>query len=147
MPPGQHPADEDIVEEGAPGSTSVIPQQDQLAPAGSEEPTSRVERLMSTSFSMMGNMANPIMEKITPQHITDTIALMREESVRWYGDRRHSRIITGLFATFLVVAVLVFIVVLVELDATDLVRDILPVAAALGVGVLGGYGLGISRRQ
>ena len=70
---------------------------------------------------------------------------MENESRRAAEDARHSRWMTFALILFLVIAGMAFVVVMVSLDETDLVRDIIPIAAALGVGFLGGFGFGRTR--
>ena len=133
-PPGGEGAPSDAVEVRGPAP-----------PAVAAEATGVVEQFMAGSMAVMGGAINPLADRITSEHITDAINFMENESRRAAEDARHSRWMTFALILFLVIAGMAFVVVMVSLDETDLVRDIIPIAAALGVGFLGGFGFGRTR--
>lgn len=101
-----------------------------------------VSRVIGASISMVGSAANPLLERITSDHITEIIAHRGRQSDRAYSDRKHSRLVSVFFAVFVIAMFVGLCVTLLLLDATDLLRDLL-----IGLGIFGGgYGLGRFQR-
>lgn len=81
-------------------------------------------------------MGNPIASKVTEQHITDIIASSSRETDHEYSDRKHSRLISVLFAGFAILALVALSIVLALQGMTELLLEIIK---ALGF-FAGGYG-------
>ena len=138
-----------IVEQSAAGtgsqsSSEVSPEEDRPLPDTPEAESREIERVMSASLQMMGTAipAHPLAEKITSDHITTLIDNSLTESSEARADSKHSRLTYILFAGFVIIAAIALTIALVVLEETSLVREVFPIAAALGTGFLGGYGIG-----
>ena len=89
---------------------------------------------------MSMTMGNPIASKVTEQHITDIIASSSRETDHEYSDRKHSRLISVLFAGFAILALVVVSIVLAILGMTDLLIEIIKYLGPFIGGFGGGYG-------
>ena len=114
-----------------------------------EEQKQQIQQFFGAAMSMQAGMgmANPIAQKITPEHITDVIGLSGREVDLEYGDRRHSRLVTSTVAIALLVVLVVFGAFLVYLEATDLFFDVVTFGAAFVGGFGGGVGFANWRRR
>ena len=84
-------------------------------------------------------MGNPLLQKITSQHITDALSIAREEISQAYGDRRDSRRTIAIIGVIFMVAFLGFAGLLVYKEQNDLLLELLK---DLGL-FLGGSGAGL----
>ena len=83
-------------------------------------------------------MANPLLDKLEPQHITDIIALSSRAADATSSDRKSARLYGFLTLLLLVVAALVVLLVFAIIGENDLLLEIVK----LGVAGLGGFGGG-----
>ena len=83
-------------------------------------------------------MANPILNKLESQHLTDIIALRSKTVEATTSDRKNSRLFNFLALALLVTAALVVLLVFAIIGENDLLLEIVKIG---GVG-LGGFGGG-----
>ena len=142
-------SEQDIVEDsegrdgGGPEETPIPPEILENLPPEDRE---RVSRFFGATMTM-GGIMNPIASKVTPQHITDMIALSGRESDHDFEDRKHSRLTLTLFAVFGIIALLVLIIVLAFQGMTELLFEIIKVIVIGAGGFSGGYGYSFFRRR
>lgn len=109
---------------------------------------------VSTSLSMtQSGQFDPVSSKITEQHITDVIAINRAEldyddrqSERDHRERKEEgRIFAGL--TVLGVIAVCSICALAAWQVPEILPEIVTGSIGIGAGLVGGYGIGISRQR
>lgn len=96
----------------------------------------------SMSFSaIMGQFPNPMMQKITPEHISDIIKNTHETDQRDRDERKHIRWYV-LIALLAAMAVLVFFVIfLVIYNKVELLTTLITIIVAIAGGFGAGWGL------
>ena len=110
----------------------------------SQDQKQQIEQFFSASMTMGMGIGNPITQKITPEHITDVIALKGREVDLEYGDRRHSRLVASVAIGFFLV---VFGAFLAYIKSNDLLLELIKIGAVLSGGFGGGYGVAYWRRR
>ena len=106
-----------------------------------------VSRVIGASVSMMRGAANPLMERLTSDHITEIIAHIGRQSDRAYSDRKHSRLVGVFFVSFVIIVIVAVSLILVVMNETDLLRDILLGIGFFAGGFGSGYGISWYQRQ
>ncbi len=113
----------------------------------SQDQKQQIEQFFSASMTMGMGIGNPITQKITPEHITDVIALTGREVDLEYGDRRHSRLVASVAIGFFLVVLVVFGAFLAYIKSNDLLLELIKIGAVLSGGFGGGYGVAYWRRR
>ena len=98
-------------------------------------------------FGAAMSIGNPILQKITSEHISDLISLNKDDSQRRYADRREARRILAVVGVVFLLVLVGFAVLLVVRDQRELLLELLK-AAVLFLGGLGaGWGLQSFRQR
>ena len=92
-------------------------------------------------------MANPLLNKLEPQHITDIIALSSRTVDATTSDRKHSRLFNFFSLALLVIASLALMLVLALINENDLLLEIVKLGGVGLGGFGGGYGFSALRRS
>ena len=98
--------------------------------------------VQSVFAASWGPIPNPILEKITPQHIDQVITLHAQESDRVYKDASESRHHVTLLLVLSMISALAIILVLSLAGQRDVLFELVKIAAPFVGG--GGLGYGIS---
>ena len=93
-----------------------------------------------------GPAPNPVLAKITPQHITDLISLASKDSDHALEDTKHSRRLALYALTIVLISVLVVVLVLAFRNQNDLLIEVFKLLAVGLGGFGGGYGWARFRR-
>ena len=118
----------------------------EVAPGAPSESQSQVIEQFSSLSMIAGPVVNPVMQKITPDHISKTLE-MRQEQERADNKFRDSN---GNFVAFYVILAALLIVGATywfSEDNPDLYKAILTHAAALAAGITGGWGWANIKRK
>lgn len=94
----------------------------------------------SISATVMGNFPNPIVDKLTAEHISSMIAADEREGVRILEDQKHARNWQSIIAVLIIIAVSVLLGYFGFLQQNSLVAEIIKLAAVGLGGFGGGYG-------
>ncbi len=99
-----------------------------------------ISRIMMSSSSMMGRMPNPMMEKITPEHIDKILDHAGKSDERAYEDHGTSRKFT---LAYVLISIALFIFLTLYLVETNkaLYLEILKLAITFVGGFGGGFGI------
>lgn len=92
-------------------------------------------------------MANPILNKLEPQHLTDIIALRSKTVDATTNDRKHSRLFNFLALALLVTAALTILLVFAIIGENDLLLEIVKIGGVGLGGFGGGYGFSAFRHR
>lgn len=98
--------------------------------------------LFAASMQVSGPMANPLLNKLEPQHITDIIALSSRTIDATTTDRKSSRLFS---LVLLVAAALVVLLVFAIIGENDLLLEIVKLGSVALGGFGGGYGFSALR--
>jgi hypothetical protein len=112
-----------------------------------EDERERVLELFSAGMQVSGPMANPLLNKLEPQHITDIIALSSRTIDATANDRRSSRLFGFLSLALLVAAALVVLLVFAIIGENDLLLEIVKLGGVGLGGFGGGYGFSAFRNR
>jgi hypothetical protein len=102
----------------------------------------QVLELFAASMQVSGPMANPLLNKLEPQHITDIIALSSRTIDATTTDRKSSRLFS---LVLLVAAALVVLLVFAIIGENDLLLEIVKLGSVALGGFGGGYGFSALR--
>lgn len=105
----------------------------------------QVLELFAASMQVSGPMANPLLNKLEPQHITDIIALSSRTIDATTTDRKSSRLFSFLSLVLLVAAALVVLLVFAIIGENDLLLEIVKLGSVALGGFGGGYGFSALR--
>lgn len=101
--------------------------------------------IMKTSMSMLNmsasnHLENPIVKKITEEHISSFLDASKQNMELEYKDKKQNKVFVG----SIILAVMIFIIVLIILlkDSPELMEKIICIFVGLITGVIGGYGFG-----
>ncbi|MBI4282600.1 MAG: hypothetical protein HY672_03835 [Chloroflexi bacterium] len=103
----------------------------------------RIEQFFAAGMSF----GNPVLQRLTPQHISDLISLSSKEADLEFKDRHRSRLTLSLMVGFLVVVFVAFAIVLAYRNLSDLLQELLKDAALIIGGAGTGFGYGSWRRR
>ena len=92
-------------------------------------------------------MANPILNKLESQHLTDIIALRSKTVDATTGDRKNSRLFNFLALALLVAAAVVVLLVFAIIGENDLLLEIVKIGGVGLGGFGGGYGFSAFRNR
>lgn len=137
-----------------------------LSPKGSEEvpspapsiPPEVLDRLtveqreqvlafFSASMRVSGAMANPLLNKLEPQHLTAIIDLRSKTVDATTSDRKNSRLFNFLALALLVAAALTILLVFAIIGENDLLLEIVKIGGVGLGGFGGGYGFSALRHR
>ena len=143
------PAEEDSLspknsEEPPPPDPPIPPEVLDGLPAEQQE---RVRRFFATSMQVFGPMANPLLNKLEPQHLTDIIALRSKTVDATTSDRKNSRLFNFLALALLVTAALTILLVFAIIGENDLLLEIVKIGGVGLGGFGGGYGFSALRHR
>lgn len=102
-----------------------------------------VQRTISLSMQGVMPMANPIIDKITPEHIQILITNADEEAKREDADKKDIRRY-NLIITFIVLVFLAILLVVFKDNLDGISKIINPIIGAV-LGFAGGYGYGFNK--
>lgn len=106
-----------------------------------EEVRHEVKNMMMSMH--MGRITSPemkLMDKLTPEHVSEFLAGEREASNNQFKESRDNKIFLGI--TLVVVLVFIVILVIILKDKPDILEKVLFTLGGLVTGLLGGYGFG-----
>ncbi len=92
-------------------------------------------------------MANPILNKLESQHLTDIIALRSKTVEATTSDRKNSRLFNFMALALLVTAALVVLLVFAIIGENDLLLEIVKIGGVGLGGFGGGYGFSALRNR
>ena len=139
--------------------------EDSTSPKGNEEPPpdppippealdklpaeqrEQVFEFFAASTQVSGPMANPLLNKLEPQHITDIIALSSKTVDAIAGDSKNSRLFNFLALALLVAAAVVVLLVFAIIGENDLLLEIVKIGGVGLGGFGGGYGFSAFRNR
>lgn len=108
-------------------------------------PDQEKKMIMKTSMSMLNmsasnHLENPIVKKITEEHISSFLDASKQNMELEYKDKKQNNVFVG----SIILAVMIFIIVLIILlkDSPELMEKIICIFVGLITGVIGGYGFG-----
>ena len=133
-------------EERPPDSASGAPNPSQIPPEIlAKLPEHDRQRVLEVFSAAMwsGPIPNPVIAKISSQHISDMIALASKSADLNLSDRQHSRIFTLLTLTLILSASVGLLVVFAIHGLNDLATEVLKLLA-VGLGSFGG-GFGFAK--
>ena len=84
-------------------------------------------------------MPNPMLEKLTSEHISSLIEAVDKDGERALEDRKHSRIWQTVIVALLVIPIAILLGYFAFLQQNTLVMEIIKLAAV----ALGGFGIGL----
>ena len=97
-------------------------------------------------FSVMQSimpMQNPIVEKLTPEHISTILTNSDKESERYFKQNQFNRTATFIFG-IITLGILAFIMFVFKENIKD-IHDILLSIVSAVIGAVGGYGYGLKK--
>ncbi|MDP6666994.1 MAG: hypothetical protein QF357_06300 [Dehalococcoidia bacterium] len=102
----------------------------------------QVQSVLAMGSSTSGN---PLISKLSPQHIDGLIALSSKELDRTGDDRLSSRRYSFALAVVILAIVFGFALTLALKDKDDMLSELLKIGGFAAGGFLGGYGVGRGR--
>ena len=105
----------------------------------------KIERYFSASMMAVGSIGNPILQKLTPEHISDLIALSSKEVETEHEDKKDTRRILAVLGFAVLAAAVGFACLLAVKQNNDLLIEVIKLGAIAVGGILGGYGIGRTR--
>lgn len=131
---------------------------EQKAKVAFEKLSREKPQTVTEMFAMMGAgpMANPLHNKMTPEHITQVLDLAAKHDERDYDLHKRAQeqstsngtsVRRYAFASFIVVAVLVAIVLFLFRDQPNVLVPVLAGVGGLVSGAVGGFGYGRSKSR
>jgi len=96
---------------------------------------------MSAMMMAAGPMPHPIVAKVTPEHITQSLGLAEKELVQDHEDRHRHRGLVKYVVTSGLGFVLLLVVIFLAWDKADLLLKVLGALALLLGGLGGGVGI------
>ena len=97
-------------------------------------------RIVRHSVSYSGPLPNPLLEKLTPEHITSLIDTADRNRARALEDRKHSRKWSAIIMALVVIPIGLLLGYFAFLQQNSLVAEIIKLAAVGLGGFGGGYG-------
>lgn len=136
-------------EENAPAAPQAAASGDALPAEIVEKLPAHLQRVIQHSISatVMGNFPNPIVDKLTAEHISAMIAADEREGVRVLEDQKHARNWQSVIAVLIIIAVSLLLGYFGFLQQNSLVAEIIKLAAVGLGGFGGGYGFAQWRRR
>ena len=98
-----------------------------------------IAQSFSASAMVSGPMHNPMLEKLTSEHISSLIEAVDKDGDRALEDRKHSRIWQTVIVALLVIPIAILLGYFAFLQQNTLVMEIIKLAAV----ALGGFGIGL----
>lgn len=107
-----------------------------------------VTRIMTMGFSMISRSSpeGEIAKKITPEHISTMLATQQKGLDYTYKENRFGKIISVVILLIIISTVIVIIILLRDKDP-ETMSQILTVLISAALGGVGGYGIGVKKRD
>ena len=122
--------------------SEIPPEIEEALKDDTAEPREIIRTFMSMTLATM-RRENSIMEKLSPEQLSDVIRNDEAERKRGFQDRRESKIMAVIV---MILVLLTFGFIIVQLKASpEILEKILTIVGSLAAGVLGGYGVGFHR--
>lgn len=125
-------------------ATEELP--DEVAEALKDIPEAQkrtIEEHMFSFMQMRSSVSSPeteVMKKLTSEHLTTYMDIMREDMHKGYEEKKHNRIISVIVLTLIMVFIIAVIIILKS--NPDVMEKVIYAAGGLIAGSIGGYGLG-----
>ena len=131
-----------------PEHETIPPEMAEVLSTLPEAQRKEVTRIMTMGFSMISRSSpeGEIAKKITPEHISTMLTTQQKGLDYTYKESRFEKIIFVVILLIIISAVIAIIILLRDKDP-ETMSQILTVLISAALGAVGGYGIGVKKRD